>query len=156
DIPEEPIETPRGRRWLHTRKLPLLDDEGNPAHLLGLSIDITEQRKVAELRKEFYDALEEENRTVVEATRVKSEVLAAMSHELRTPLNAIIGFAELLVDDTEEPLTPQQRDFVGDNLKSGSHLLALISDVLDLAKVESGQMELHPVTVDLVALVDEV
>jgi len=87
---------------------------------------------------------------------VKSEFLASMSHELRTPLNAIIGFAEVLSDDATDPLPPQKREFVDDILNAGRHLLRLISDVLDLAKVESGRMELTPSRVDLVALVGEV
>jgi signal transduction histidine kinase len=156
DIPEEPIETPRGTRWLHTRKIPIVDENGEPTHLLGLSIDITEQRMVDQLRREFYVALEAENRRVIEATRVKSEFLASMSHELRTPLNAILGFAEVLHDDAQHPLTPQQKEFVGDILSSGRHLLRLIRDILDLSKVESGLLELHPALVDVTALVAEV
>jgi PAS domain S-box-containing protein len=156
DIAEEPIETPRGRRWLHTRKIPLLDDDGKPAHLLGLSMDITASRAAHEMRRELVAALEAENRRVLEATRVKSEFLASMSHELRTPLNAIIGFAEVLADDRKHPLASHQRDFLGDILASGKHLLRLISDVLDLSKVEAGRIEIYPTRVDLCALAEEV
>ena len=72
-----------------------------------------------------------------------------MSHELRTPLNAIIGFAELLHDGQVDRDRPQHKEFLGDILTSGRHLLQLINDVLDLAKVEAGKIEFRPEPVDL-------
>lgn len=78
------------------------------------------------------------------ASQMKSEFLASMSHELRTPLNGIIGFAEFLVDGKPGPLNAKQKEYLGDILNSGQHLLHLINDVLDLAKVEAGKMELNP------------
>jgi signal transduction histidine kinase len=79
-----------------------------------------------------------------------------MSHELRTPLNAIIGFADLLHGGMVGPLDAQQRDFIGDILTSSRHLLQLINDVLDLAKVESGTLQVVPEPVDLAREVREV
>lgn len=99
--------------------------------------------------------LEEENRRVLEASRLKSEFLANMSHELRTPLNAIIGFAELLYDGQVTPDMPQFKDFMQDILTSGQHLLQLINDVLDLSKVEAGRLEFHPEHTDLDQIVAE-
>jgi signal transduction histidine kinase len=76
------------------------------------------------------------------ASRHKSEFLANMSHELRTPLNAIIGFSEVLREEMAGPLNESQRQYVEDVLEAGQHLLSLINDILDLAKVEAGRMEL--------------
>ena len=100
--------------------------------------------------------LQEQNRRVEEATRQKSEFLANMSHELRTPLNAIIGFSELIHDEKAGPLSAMQKEFLGDVLTSARHLLQLINDVLDLAKVEAGKMTFRPERVDVARLVGEV
>jgi signal transduction histidine kinase len=79
-----------------------------------------------------------------------------MSHELRTPLNAIVGFADLLHSGMVGKLDAQQREFIGDILTSSRHLLQLINDVLDLAKVESGTLEVVPEPTDLARMVGEV
>jgi signal transduction histidine kinase len=80
------------------------------------------------------------------ASRHKSEFLANMSHELRTPLNAILGFSQVLRDQMVGPVNEKQAEYLDDIVSSGNHLLALINDVLDLSKVEAGQVELdvHP------------
>jgi PAS domain S-box-containing protein len=91
-----------------------------------------------------------------QANRLKSEFLANMSHELRTPLNGIIGFSEFLIDEKPGPLNAKQKDYLTDVLNSGRHLLQLINDVLDLSKVESGKMELHPTTFAAELAIDEV
>jgi len=88
------------------------------------------------------------------ASRHKSEFLATMSHELRTPLNAIIGFSQVLKQQMYGPLNERQADYVDDVLSSGQHLLNLINDILDLAKVEAGRMELQPSTFELPELLD--
>ena len=99
------------------------------------------------------ERLEAENRRILEANRLKSEFLANMSHELRTPLNAIIGFAELLHAGAVPADSPKHHEFLGHIVTSGRHLLQLINDVLDLAKVEAGKIEFFPEPVDLPALV---
>jgi signal transduction histidine kinase/CheY-like chemotaxis protein len=126
------------------------------------------QRQTRELEAQR-GALEEKNAALVEtrlrleqqaeelttASAYKSQFLANMSHELRTPLNAILGFTQLLHEGEVGPLNDEQRDFLGSVLTSSRHLLRLINDVLDLAKVESGKLDFRPESVDLRELVDE-
>jgi signal transduction histidine kinase len=100
--------------------------------------------------------LAQTNERIVEANRLKSVFLAHMSHELRTPLNAIIGFAEVLLDGIVEPTSPEHNEFLGDILMSGRHLLRLINDVLDLAKVEAGKLEFRPETISPRMLLEEI
>jgi PAS domain S-box-containing protein len=118
-------------------------------------IDLRERVRADEVRRHSAE-LETQNRRIQEASRLKSEFLANMSHELRTPLNAIIGFAELLHDGQVDAGSPTHKEFLGDILTSGRHLLQLINDVLDLAKVEAGKLEFHPEMVDVPRLVGEV
>ena len=86
------------------------------------------------------------------ANRAKSEFLSRMSHELRTPLNAILGFGQLLQADVADPLSPGQRGQLDELLRGGRHLLALINDVLDVARIEAGNLQLTLQPVDLAAL----
>jgi len=88
------------------------------------------------------EELELRNREVERANKLKSEFLSSMSHELRTPLNAILGFSELMLDGTGGVLSEKQARWVGHISKAGKHLLQLISDILDLAKIEAGQVDL--------------
>jgi signal transduction histidine kinase/DNA-binding response OmpR family regulator len=127
----------------------------NEADCVAFVLDISERKRLEELRVKSRE-LEIQNRRIREASRLKSEFLANMSHELRTPLNAIIGFADLLYDGEVAPEMPEYRDFLGDILRSGRHLLQLINDVLDLAKVESGKMEFRCEPIELEKLVQEV
>jgi two-component system CheB/CheR fusion protein len=104
--------------------------------------DITERRKTEiglnKAHEELTELAAELNRTA----RVKSEFLANMSHELRTPLNSINGFSEVLYDETFGPLNEKQKRYVTNVLTSGKHLLALINQILDMAKLEAGKMNL--------------
>ena len=117
--------------------------------------DLTEQKRQEEARERTRE-LEEQNRHIQEANRLKSEFLANMSHELRTPLNAVIGFAEILIDGKAGPTNAEQQEYLNDIRTSGRHLLQLINDILDLAKIEAGKMELDLETFSLRDTIQEV
>ena len=102
------------------------------------------------------EALQIETERAQAANRLKSEFLANMSHELRTPLNGILGFSELLIDKKAGTLNPDQTEFLTDVLNSGRHLLQLINDLLDIAKIEAGRMELAPESFSIRNLLEEV
>lgn len=128
------------------------DDE--PVWLASIR-DVTERKQAEALRARSIE-LEFENRRIEAANRLKSEFLANMSHELRTPLNAVIGLSQLLHDGIVSPDSPKYKILLGHILTSGQHLLRLINDVLDLAKVEAGKISFVPEPVNLVALTEEV
>ncbi|WP_192499266.1 ATP-binding protein [Skermanella pratensis] len=136
-----------GWHWILARgKVVTRNAAGGARRMIGTHTDVT-ARRMAEQRA--LDACAEAEA----ASRVKSHFLANMSHELRTPLNAIIGFSDMLLREFFGPLTPKQKEYAAAINSSGSHLLEVIGDVLDLSKVEAGRMELHPETVDVSALV---
>jgi signal transduction histidine kinase len=101
------------------------------------------QSALAIQNAQLFQEIEEKSRQLEVADRHKSEFLASMSHELRTPLNAVIGFSEVLLDRMFGELNPKQDEYLQDILASGRHLLSLINDILDLAKIEAGRMELE-------------
>jgi signal transduction histidine kinase/DNA-binding response OmpR family regulator len=104
---------------------------------------------------ELFGEIERKSRELEIVSRHKSEFLAQMSHELRTPLNAIIGFSGVLLDRTFGDVNPKQEEYLADILGAGRHLLSLINDVLDVAKVEAGQMKLELSELDLGALLND-
>ncbi|MHA1681199.1 MAG: PAS domain S-box protein [Promethearchaeota archaeon] len=89
------------------------------------------------------------------ANEAKSNFLANMSHELRTPLNAIIGFSELLNEIYGENFNDEQKQYIGNILESGEHLLSLINDILDLSKIEAGKQELYPTEISVTVLIEK-
>ncbi len=108
-------------------------------------------------RRQLIVELEASNAALIEANKHKSVFLANMSHELRTPLNSIIGFSELLTDARDSQFDEATRKrFVGQIMTSGKHLLGLINDILDLSKVEAGQMELRLNVMSVAESVDQV
>ncbi len=119
------------------------DEIGSLSRALGVFRDTAIERQRLQVAKVAAET----------ANRTKSQFLANMSHELRTPLNAIIGFSDLIRSRMFGPISDRYRDYAGHILTSGNHLLGLINDVLDLAKLEAGQLELHEEDVDLVEMV---
>jgi signal transduction histidine kinase/CheY-like chemotaxis protein len=101
------------------------------------------QSSLAILNARLFRELEQKSAELEVASRHKSEFLASMSHELRTPLNAVIGFSEVLLDRMFGDINARQEEYLRDILNSGRHLLQLLSEILDLSKVEAGRMELE-------------
>ena len=115
---------------------------------LQSSHDMLEQRVI-----ERTEQLEHAKQEAENSNRAKSDFLANMSHELRTPLNHIIGFTELITDEKFGSLNEIQKEYLGDSLSSGKHLLTLINDILDLSKVEAGKLVLQTSDVDILNLI---
>jgi len=98
--------------------------------------------------------LSEANRRIQEADKLKSQFLANMSHELRTPMNSIIGFSEILVERLDGKIEPKHLGFLEHIRNSGTHLLGIINDVLDLSKIEAGKMEIYPEFFSIAPVID--
>jgi len=111
-------------------------------------------RSLEDRIRERTSQLEETNRELMRASRHKSEFLANMSHELRTPLNAILGFTELIIDGVYGKIPDELRESIEDIHINGRHLLRLINDVLDLSKIEAGQMRLNLSECSIQSLID--
>jgi len=127
------IEYTTGQKSLfYTLKTPYFDSDNNLLGIIGISRDITEME---ETRQRLIMAKEKAE----ESDRLKTAFLANMSHEIRTPMNAIIGFSDLLAEDD---LTPEDKiDFISKIKNSGKSLMALINDIIDIAKIEAGQLK---------------
>ncbi len=122
------------------------------AGLANLALEKFQQEKISKKNMELI----EENRNILESSRMKSEFLANLSHELRTPLNVIIGFSQLLLDGKVGSLQSKQSEYLGDIFKSGMDLLRMITDVLDLSKIEAGKLQLVPEIFQVEASIREV
>jgi signal transduction histidine kinase len=116
---------------------------------------IASQLSVALSNAALYEEQLRATEQLRELDKLKNEFLASMSHELRTPLNSIIGYAEVLLDGLDGDLNDEMQEDVNSIHSSGKLLLNLINDILDLAKIEAGQMELEYEPIDLVAFLEE-
>ena len=157
-----------GRRvWISWTNRVEYDADGRVREILSIGTDITDQRRAVQAIQELNATLE---RRVAERTaelyvalvraeaadKLKSAFLATMSHELRTPLNSIIGFTGIILQGLVGPLNAEQAKQLGMVRGSARHLLELINDVLDLSKIEAGQLEVRTEPVDLAAIVAHV
>jgi PAS domain S-box-containing protein len=133
----------RGERWVLSRGIALRGPDGTVMRMAGTVTDITE-------RKRFERQLIEAKEEAELASRSKSEFLAHMSHELRTPLNAIIGFSDMMQQEVFGPIGNERYGDYTETINiAGRHLLQLLSDIIDLAKIESGQTKLDDTLCDL-------
>jgi signal transduction histidine kinase/CheY-like chemotaxis protein len=143
---EETFLLPNGARVCHSIKFPLLDESGAAYALGAIAIDITERKKTD-------DALKIARLEAERANRAKSEFLSRMSHDLRTPLNAILGFAQLL---DAAGLGEDGQESVDQILRGGKHLLELINEVLDIARIEAGHLSLSPEPIRALEVVQQI
>lgn len=143
EIAEEPIKTANGPRWLHTKKVPILDADGTPLYLLGISQDITARKRAdTELR-----------RAKEQAERASKELEAfsySVAHDLRAPLRGIDGFSQALIEDYADKLDAGGRRYLDRVRESAQRMAHLIDDLLNLSKVTSSELTVR--TVDLTAL----
>ncbi len=144
------IRTPGGKeKWIRDRAFAIRNEAEEVIRVVGVAEEITE-------RKRYEAELIQAREPAESANRAKSLFLATMSHELRTPLNAILGFAELLeVEMKDRGMDEWTRD-IQRIRRAGTHLLALIGDVMDFSKIEAGKIELRPDTFEIAALMQEV
>jgi len=162
DIPEEPVHTRYGTRIVHTMKIPILDMHGKPQFLLGISRDITEQKRADEElqrhREHLEDMIQERTAELVvakeqadAANQAKSDFLANMSHEIRTPMNAILGMSYLAL---QSGLDAQQLHYVQRVHGAAESLLGVINDILDFSKIEAGRLDIESIPFDLGDVLD--
>jgi PAS domain S-box-containing protein len=171
DVPidiEQRVLMPDGsEKYLHVRGDVQRDNRGLATSLSGTAMDISARRRAAEALREANARLEFRVRERTEefaaakeraesADRLKSAFLATMSHELRTPLNAIIGFTGMVLQEMVGPLNPEQSKQLAIVQSSARHLLSLINDVLDISKIEAGEMAIHLQAFNLGAMVADV
>lgn len=138
--------------WIQGSYTPVRDAQGNIRKVIKMALDITEKKCLAEnLEKKNHELAGALNKANA-ATYAKSVFLANMSHEIRTPLNSIIGITDTLA---ETALNPQQSSFIEILQKANTQLMTLINDILDLSKVEAGEIELQPLPFRLATLLEE-
>ncbi len=149
------------------------DINGEKIGFFGILRDISERKKAEKLESRFREKLENEVKLrthelhealesqrlymneILKASNFKTIFLSTMSHELRTPLNAIIGFSDILIEESYGILTNQQKDFLNDIRISAEHLLEMINKILDLSKIEAGELELKLQQMNLKNIVDQ-
>jgi PAS domain S-box-containing protein len=140
---ELPLESANdGLRWIVWTTANRYTDDGVLLQIVAFGIDITERKRAEETSHALLDAQVARARAEA-ANKAKTDFLAVMSHELRTPLNSIAGYAELLEMGLRGPLTGEQREDLGKIRRSQRHLLGLINDLMNFAKLETGHVELE-------------
>ncbi len=151
DIPEEPIQTRgQGERVLHTKKLPILDDAGQPAYLLGISEDITERKRAEEEIRGLNQALAQKVVLLDAANRELEAFSYSVSHDLRAPLRALDGFSQILLEDYADKVGEQGANYLQRVRAASQKMGELIDALLTLARLTRSEMRHEPV--DLSAL----
>ncbi|MBD2667153.1 PAS fold family [Richelia sinica FACHB-800] len=138
--------------WVRNELRLVKDETGKPIEIIGYFVDIQDRKIMENDLRQRNEQLAIANVQLESATKLKDEFLANMSHELRTPLNAILGMSEALQEDVFGQINPQQKRALATVERSGKHLLELINDILDLAKIEAGKLELKLAPVSVMSL----
>ena len=146
--------------WGHNARIAVISDitetkrmEAELRHI-NETLDQKVRERTVELEKKN-DELEAANERLTEMDRLKSMFIASMSHELRTPLNSVIGYSSVILNEWLGPVGPEQKEKLAIVLRAGKHLLSLINDVIDVSKIEAGQLDVHVEEFDLFDLVAE-
>jgi PAS domain S-box-containing protein len=139
--------------WSLTTKMPLRDEHGKIIGTFGVSTDISKLKQTEKALRQAKDIAEEARQVAESANQAKSEFLANMSHELRTPLNVILGLAQIMARNHH--ISEEERENLDIIRRSGEHLLTLINSVLDMSKIEAGQISINETNIDLFCLLDE-
>lgn len=149
DIPEEPIDTKfKGKRTLHTKKIPILDEKGEPQYLLGISEDITDRKRMEESVREI--------ESLKELDRIKSEFISVAAHQLRTPLSGVRWSLNLLLGGELGGLTDDQKKFISKAYETTDRMIGLVNDLLGADRVASDKFRYDFAPVDVLALVDDI
>ncbi|MCF7827221.1 MAG: PAS domain-containing sensor histidine kinase [Candidatus Marinimicrobia bacterium] len=150
DVPIESIHTKdKGERILHTKKIPIMGEDGMPLYLLGISEDITERKQAEE---EIAAAL----LIAEQANQVKDQFIANISHEIRTPLNSIIGFSDLFFQRYADMVEPKDKEIFGYIAKASERLMKTVDSILNISVLKAGAVPLHPRELNLNALVNSI
>lgn len=135
--------------WNELNISPIFDNQGNVTHFVGIQVDIT-------ARKQAEQELARAHQKEMEASRLKSQLLANVSHDIRTPLNAILGYAEMLQEGVYGPITQTQQRATSEIIDSTGQLLYFVNNLLDQARIESGQVRLRSTPFNPGELIDSV
>ncbi len=144
DIAEEPIQTKTGERWLHTKKVPILDENGTPRYLLGISEDITDRRLAAQAFKAAKEAADSANREL-------ESFSYSVAHDLRAPLRGIAGFSQALLEDSGAKLDDEGRGYLARVMASAKTMAELIDGLLTLSRITRGELQRDDVNLSTIA-----
>lgn len=154
DIEEEPIETPTGRHWLHTKKIPIADETGRPKYLLGISEDISSNRRTKDEIKHLNEDLQKTIEQLLQANKEMEAFTYSVSHDLRAPLRIIDGFGEIMLKDYGTQLDDEGIRNLNVIMSNAKHMGQLIDDLLNLSRLGRAQLTVKPV--DMQDMVEDI
>ena len=142
--------------WVSENAAVVKDEVSGAVYWQGVMVDVTERKAAETYRERAHTMLRRKNALLRESDRLKDELISVVSHDLRTPLTSIMGYLELVLDEAEGPLTPEQRGFLEVIERNADRLLALVNDLLLISRAQAGKLELDLAEVDLGEIAAEV